>query len=54
MGNYPEGSITVKELKERLKLFPDNATVFAYEGETTGINIVHSGEQLAFITAWAV
>lgn len=33
---------TVKWLREELLRFPDDAVVFAYEGEVTGLVIEHS------------
>jgi len=32
---------TVKELKEELNKFPENAKVYAYEGERTGLAITY-------------
>ena len=32
---------TVKQLKEELDKFPDNAVIEAYEGECNGLNIFH-------------
>lgn len=36
--------ITVKNLKELLKKFPDDAKAIAYEGEGCGLCIVHEDE----------
>ena len=42
--------ITIKELRERLSGYPDDAMVYPYEGEVTGIVIVeHDGNELGFI-----
>lgn len=41
-------TITVKRLREELAAFPDDALCYAYEGEATGIVIVHK-DASAFI-----
>ena len=42
--------ITIKELRERLSRYPDDAMVYPYEGEATGIVIVErDGNELGFI-----
>lgn len=42
-------ALTVKELIRRLKDFPQDATVNAYEGEENGINICISEDAYRFI-----
>ena len=37
--------ITVKELKEELDKFPDDALCYAYEGEVTGLVINYDNQQ---------
>lgn len=41
--------ITVKQLKKELESFPDDALVYAYEGESAGIGILVAGEEGSFI-----
>ena len=37
-------NLTVRELKKVLKLFPDDATVEAYEGEGIGLRVEYKGK----------
>ena len=37
-----EEVITVKQLKEELDKYPDDARVYGYEGEATGVGIISS------------
>jgi len=44
--------ITIKRLKELIKDLPDNARCFAYEGESTGINIYDGNNLLTSKKVW--
>ena len=43
--------ITAKNLKKSLKKVPDDAKIYAYEGESTGIVVIINDEKFFFINA---
>ena len=43
--------ITAKNLKKILKNVPDDAKIYAYEGESTGIVVIIDDEEFLFINA---
>ena len=43
--------ITAKNLKKILKKVPDDAKIYAYEGESTGIVVIINDEKFLFINA---
>lgn len=43
--------LTVEELVNELQKYPPDATVYAYEGEITGVVITKDGEMLGYILA---
>ena len=43
--------ITAKNLKKVLENVPDDAKIYAYEGESTGIVVIYNNEEFLFINA---
>ena len=52
--DYREKKRTVKELIEWLKQFPEDAYVYAYSGECTGIAVVKQDEELGWLETFDV
>ena len=41
--------ITISELREKLSIYPSDASVYAYEGEVRGLVVVQGDDQLGVI-----